>query len=625
MRSLLLRPHSFAWLLAPLVVAACGTGGADPPEASPLGPGGTGGAAGSTGKAGTSGAGAGTGGAAASGGSGTCTSDDADGDTIADWLDGTDDVDKDGKPNWLDDDSDGDGYPDAVEAGAIHTSPCGPLADTDNDGVPDYVDFDSDNDGVPDADEKKIDPDGTKGCVLKEDCDGDGIVDVVELAAGSDPTDPKGVPPDATLYFVLPYSPAEKTKDFSFSAGVKLADIYFLIDGTASMGPVIADVKSSLDTKIIPAILNGGPSGPAIPGAHIGVGAVRDIPWAPYGEPGDSVYQSTFGGTSGKLSPPEGQAPSFAAPSNVKAILGTLQAGGGGDAPEATTQALFMAITGSPYMVYKGGTPWSAEAPSCAAGLFGTPCFRPEAVPIFVVITDAAFHNGPIASNDYSSSNVAGAVGYAEAVGALTAKAARTIGVAVAGGTPGAARADLTDLAKKTGSLYFDPAFGGSTKPLVTSQDTLSGSVSDEVVKLIGLLAGQGINDVTTARSNYDCAGNVDCTGDGKADPEFHNPPAVTGGAPIDATGLITAVAPVASTDTPLPYASLDDASFLGVRGDATVTFRVHAKNDKYNPDTLLVLRATIQVQTPSGQKLGGQNGVKQVYFVIPRNAEIVK
>lgn len=625
------RPTLPAWLLASILVvpvsAACGVGGSDPTDPSNLGTAGSAGAAGTGftgGSAGTSTAGK-SGSGTGAGGSGACTADDADGDGIADALEGAGDVDKDGKPNAMDDDSDGDGIPDKVEAGAVHTTPCGPLADTDNDSIPDYLDLDSDNDGVPDDDEKKMDPDGSKGCLLKEDCDGDGVVDVVELAAGSDPTDKASIPPDATLYFVLPYNPMEKTKDFSFSAGVKLADVYFLIDTTSSMGPAIADVKTSLDTKIIPNILNGGSGGPAIPGANIGIGAVRDIPWPAYGQPGDQVYQSTFAGTSGKLTPPSGQAPSFTAPANVKTVLGQLTAGGGGDAPEGTSQALFMAITGAPYMVYKGGTPWTAETPSCPAGLFGTPCFRPDAVPIFVVITDAAFHNGPVASNDYSASNVAGAVGYGQTVDALKAKGAKVIGVAVDTGTPGAARADLTDLATKTDSLYFDPAFGGSSKPLVTSQDTASGSVSDEVVKLIGLLAGQGINNVTTSRSTYDCAGNVDCTGDGKPDPEFHNPPAMTGGPAIDATTLITAVTPVESTESPLPYASLDETTFLGVRGDATVTFRVHAKNDKYNPDSLLVLRATIQVQTPSGQKLGGQNGVKQVYFVIPRNAEIPK
>ena len=36
--------------------------------------------------------------------------------------------------------------------------------------------------------------------------------------------------------------------------------------------------------------------------------------------------------------------------------------------------------------------------------------------------------------------------------------------------------------------------------------------VSDEVVRLIGKLVGQGLNNVTTKTTNYDCPGAVDCT-----------------------------------------------------------------------------------------------------------------
>lgn len=631
-----------AFAAAFLLPIACGSTGADVTNTPAPTTGGSAGAsaAGTGGKSGSSAAGAagasgaGAGGTAGKGGAGggaggatPCSGADSDGDTIADSVEGTADPDKDGKPNQTDDDSDGDGIPDKVEAG--RTDVCAPPFDSDSDGVPDYLDTDSDNDGVPDQDEKGYDPDGSKGCALKPDCDGDGVVDVVEVAAGSNPVDGKSLPPDATLYFVLPYAQPEKTKDFSFSTGVKEADVYFLVDTTASMGPAIANVAGSLDTKIIPGILNGdakaSPPIPGIPGARLGAGEFRDVPWAPYGEAGDAVYRHKFGATLGNVTKPEGAAPNFTAPANVKTILSQLKAGGGGDAPEGTTQALWMAVTGKPYQATLGGL-WKSEPPSCADPKeLGTPCFRPDAVPIFVLITDAPFHAGPQAANDYDPKGTGGTVSYADTVDALKQRNAKVIGVAVDTGLPGAARADLSDLAVKTGSVYYDPAFGGSEKPLVTTQDTMSGDVSSEVVRLVGLLAGQGLNDVTTARTNYDCAGGVDCTGDGVADPVYHNPGLSPGAPPIDATQFVTKVEPIESTQTPLPYATLDGATFFGVRGDATVTFRVHAKNDTLNPQTLLVLRATIQVQTPGGQKLGGALGVKQVYIVIPRDANILK
>ena len=41
--------------------------------------------------------------------------------------------------------------------------------------------------------------------------------------------------------------------------------------------------------------------------------------------------------------------------------------GGGGDSPEGTTQALWMAATGQPYSVYKGPSPWAFTGAACPA------------------------------------------------------------------------------------------------------------------------------------------------------------------------------------------------------------------------------------------------------------------
>ena len=265
---------------------------------------------------------------------------------------------------------------------------------------------------------------------------------------------------------------------------------------------------------------------------------------------------------------------------------------------------------------------WTPElpypAPCSEPGMFAVPCFRPGALPVFVLVTDAAFHNGPVAAHTYDPAVAGGTKTYAEAVNALDAIHARVIGVPVAGQNPGAARADLSDLAKATGSLYHDPAFGGTDRPLVPDIDVASGEVSNEVVRLIGLLAGAGLHDVTTTKASYACPGGVDCTGDGAADLAYQNPELSPGDGPYDASNLITKVATVASQANPLPYGSLDDKTFFNVRGDAEVTFRVHAKNDALKPTKLIVLRALIRVETPSGQVLGGKDGIKLVYFVIP-------
>jgi hypothetical protein len=564
---------------------------------------------------------------------------DGDGDGVADQLE-PGDADEDGTPNAESLDSDGDGYPDEIEAvngllppgtpGQTRSSPCDPIADTDGDGTPDLMDRDSDNDGVPDDVEASYDPDGSTHCFRLVDCDGDGVIDIVELAAGSDPSDAASVPEDPGLYFVLPYESGPQTKDFTFSTGVAKADIYFLVDTTASMQPTIDALTSSLDTEVIPTILNGDPTKsppiPAISDAWIGVGTFRDVPWGGYGQPGDDIYRHRFnvdGQTVvGAMTPPVESNGTFKAPANVQKILGSLVAGGGGDGPEATTQALWIASTNQPYAATIGGV-WSPAAPYPAPcgtpGSFGVPCFRPDSLPVFVILTDAALHNGPQAANAYDGADVGQTKTYGEAVTALNDIHAKIVGVPIAGGNPGAARSDLNDLAKKTTSLYHDPAFGGTDAPLVPTQDIASGKVSDEVVRLLGLLAGAGIHDVTTDRDNYDCAGEIDCTGDGVADLEYHNPTVAPASVPYDASTFITEIEALPSASNPLPYVSLDDTTFYGVPGAAEVTFRVHAENKTLKPTSLLVMRALVRVETPAGQILGGAKGIKLVYFVIPQ------
>lgn len=640
-----------------LVAYGCSSGASNSPDGGfSSGAGGVGG----IGAAGGIGATGGIGVSGAGGASIVCTNPtDTDGDGIADQLEGRNyeggpsvDTNGNGIPDYKDKDSDGDGIPDSVEAanpylppgtpGRVRTGPCSPVADTDGDGIPDFQDPDSDNDGVPDSMEK-VCPNG-RPCRLFVDCSGNGVPDIVEMAAGADPCSSAPVP-NAGLYFVLPYDAPPESKNFDFSTGVKDADIDFMIDTTSSMQATIDNVKTSLDSVIIPSILNGDPSAnppiPAIPGAYIGINTFRDVPWAPWGDPGDQLYQFAFpvGGSTvyGNVTAPVQSGSTYQAPANVKQILGTLTAGGGGDGPEGTTQALWMAATNTPHAWTAGGL-WDSTPAHCSdPNDIGRACFRPGKLPIFVLISDAPFHNGPEAGacpngNDYvnppntidtqactAGKAVGQTISYSQTVNALKSIGAKVIGVSVNTGAPGQARADMIDLANKTNSLYEDDTgFTTVTKPLVTDQDTATGDVSNQVVRLIGLLAGYGLHDVTTRRDNYSCPGNVDCNGDGKPDPAYHNPDDPNTGKPIDATEFIKSVTPVPVTTNPKPYKSIDSTTFYGVAGNAHVQFKVTAQNTVLKPKNMLVVQAILHVQTPSGQALGGPNGVKMVYFVIP-------
>jgi uncharacterized repeat protein (TIGR01451 family) len=134
------------------------------------------------------------------------------------------DTDQDGILDHLDTDSDGDGIPDAVEAGfttnangqvdgtgydtdgtVTDSDGYGTPADTDTDGTPNHLDPDSDNDGVDDEQDafptdssETTDTDGDGvGDNADTDDDADGVSDADEVVNGTDPlvadTDGDGV------------------------------------------------------------------------------------------------------------------------------------------------------------------------------------------------------------------------------------------------------------------------------------------------------------------------------------------------------------------------------------------------------------------------------------------------
>jgi len=97
--------------------------------------------------------------------------DDSDNDGLLDGVDGVADPDGDGLPNYADTDSDNDGLGDGLEG----------VGDSDGDGDADYVDDDDDGDGIPTSAEGSGDLDGDDvPNHLDDDADGDGLLDVDE-------------------------------------------------------------------------------------------------------------------------------------------------------------------------------------------------------------------------------------------------------------------------------------------------------------------------------------------------------------------------------------------------------------------------------------------------------------
>ena len=394
---------------------------------------------------------------------------DSDGDTIADFFEQTVDTDGDGTPDFRDDDSDGDGLSDSVEAGDddLETPP----VDSDGDMVPDFRDADSDNDGLSDAQELAAGSDPTN-----DDSDDDGVTDLVEVAAGTNPLDETDSPrTNGDFVFLVPYNePPDPTEDtLSFSTDIQIADVYFLMDTTGSMGGEISNLASSLTGTVIPGIQA------AIPDVWFGVGGFDDYPCCGYGDAasGDLAYYNLQNMTS-------------SAPAAQSAVS-SLRSHYGVDGPESHVPALHAIATGCG----DGGGSYgvSNDAACTNPALIGYPHFRGGSVPIIILMTDALMHNGPGNYDPYSGIPGVTPPTYTQTVAALNAIHARVIGVDSGGGS-----SHLTTLANDTGTV-------GAGGPLVYSISGtgtgLGGQVVDAVEELVDSvpmdIAARGVDDAS--------------------------------------------------------------------------------------------------------------------------------
>ena len=372
---------------------------------------------------------------------------DSDNDTISD-LDESlpvgppwPDTDGDGTVDRLDLDSDNDTLLDSREAGDTNlgTYP----VDSDMDGIPDFRDPDSDNDGLSDTAEVAAGTDPTKA-----DTDMDGVPDLVEVQgcpAGEvdcahDATNASSSPlTHGNFVFVMPYNsaPTPPVETLDFQTSIQKADIYFLMDNTGSMSGTVSALQAGLVATVIPTART------MIPDAWFGVGGFDDYP-----------IQDTGGGTYAHGTPnvrtdSDGivhDSPFFqyatmtdpAAAGGMTALQNAVNVYGvndGFDGPESGLAALYALATGntlSGYARFPGTSP-----PTCTAGRSGVACFRNDAVPIVVMMTDVDQHNSPTCTADsscmYGSEIPGGAPTWANTISALMMRNIRVVGIDTSG------------------------------------------------------------------------------------------------------------------------------------------------------------------------------------------------
>lgn len=528
--------------------------------------------------------------------SGCTSAEDSDGDGIADQRESNP-----GVP-----DTDVDGIPDRDEARS--SDPCAPR-DGDADGTPDFADTDSDNDGVPDGEEVTAGTDPTN-----HDTDGDGVTDLAERAAGTDPTDRASTIPSTDFFVVLPYMGPHERRPLRFGTDIEIADVFFLVDMTGSMGGERTNLIRGLVDTIIPGIQA------QIENVQFGAGGLDDYPYGSYGDPtggvvgpgadhpfyllrgiapGDEDVGSWSTPASATMCPndtasaPDGIGRITGAPNGRPDILEAVEGlpcHYGADYPESYVPALWATATGMG-LTWPGGSVPGRTCPSIPDEMGvrrGYPCFRPGALPIIMLFGDAPFHNGPpgTSGDPYSFP----APSWDETVAALNAIGARVISVYSGGGD---AIGDYNALARATGAVRAD----GS--PLVFTISADGSGLSTTVVDAVTQLVGGTPQDVSTDTENV--PGNPD---------------------DFDATRFIKAITPVEGyrdgRSGPMPgftYASRDETTFYQVIPGTQVEFDVDFWNDVRPP------AATAQVFQARIIVIG--NGVarldeRRVFIVVP-------
>jgi hypothetical protein len=362
---------------------------------------------------------------------------DSDNDTVGDIYETQFDFDNDGTPNYLDTDADGDCILDSVEARG------NPPADTDMDARFDFLDRDSDNDGVLDAQEDgncngATDPGESNP--LNPDTDGDGVTDLVETVAGTDPLNPASNPQaNGDFVFVEPFQEPQSPLDqnLDFSTKLQAVDIYVIIDRSGSMNAEFTSIKNNLTNVVNGLKCPAGVTTDCIPDLWAGAGRVG------YSGSGGQSFINDF-----DIQP--------------NANFSTLvQAEPGGCCAEPLTFSTYAAVTGQGNAGFAGFGNTVAPRATCAgspaanAGFqtFGYPCFRQGALPVILLATDEV----PLSAGDTNKSPDWNTIVLPEFVN----KKARLVGITGDGGAQ--VTTDLRAMATGTGAV--DAANGNN--PLV--------------------------------------------------------------------------------------------------------------------------------------------------------------
>ncbi len=170
-------------------------------------------------------------------------------------------------------------------------------------------------------------------------------------------------------------------------------DLLLLFDTTGDMGGPMTNLKNGLSTLLLGLRTEFGAA------TRVGVADFKDFPIPPFGDPGDYPYRLIADLTDDAAV--------------IQAAVNSPTAGGGADAPESGTEALYLAATGQG-ISFPGGT----VPPHPLSYRAGFPH-------VIVVVTSAPFHDGP----EYVAAGILGAHSEAQAIEALNDAGISVVGV----------------------------------------------------------------------------------------------------------------------------------------------------------------------------------------------------
>lgn len=348
----------------------------------------------------------------------------------------------------------------------------------------------------------------------------------------------------------------------SFESPVSLAvaDVFFLLDATASMLDEIDNIRRRLRDRVVPGIQA------AIPDAAFGVALVGEFPVSPHGPRDVEPFEMRTPITSDVLA--------------VESALEGLPSWGNFDEPEAQVEGLYQVASG------EGLSPWIPEFAGCAAGGTGGGCFRRDSLPVIVLITDAPMNNGPPGvspTSRYRFSSPGEPHDYADAVRELEAAGILVIGLGARDALSMSPMSHLRAIARDTGAV------DGSGNPLAFDIGGTGTGVGVGIVDAITELAAGTPLDVDALVE--DVLGDL-----------------------YDARDLVVAVRPA----TAVPESGVSgrsEDSFLGVTPGTRVTFEIEldASGIPPRPETL-VIPARVLFRAFRRSRLDRQD----VVFVIP-------